>query len=495
MNASQTTQGRVTVDTITASGGAPGARAKKPGLLINRDYALLFSGQSISIIGDMLFNTTLTIWIATVLAKGQSWAPLAVSAVLLAASVPVFLIGPFAGVFVDRANKRRMMLAMDSMRTILVLVMMLLTGAVTLPFLPGGRLPQTWTLGVIFGAVFVINAAEQFFRPASMAMIQNIVPEEQQPKAMGMSQVSISLAVVIGPAIAAPLFVAFGPQWALLANAASFAISYLTIVAIRSSGNPVTATEQEPQRGFLREFWEGARFYFSSRVLVTLLIAIIVAVSGASALNALDIFFTTQNLGASTTVYGFVGAVYGLGAILGSVALPAFAERIGLARLLWVSMAGMGILVMFLSRLTAIGPALGFMLAIGVLNSALNVAAGPLMMRETPPNLMGRVMSIFQPVMNLSILVSTAVIGYLASVTLRDFHATWAGMRFGAIDSIWLVGGALVALSALVIMVGLWGVDRKTRLTRATAVTAVNSTEGSPAAAAIEERVLTGPLS
>ena len=490
MNASQTTQGRVTVDTITASGGAPGARAKKPGLLINRDYALLFTGQSISIIGDMLFNTTLTIWIATVLAKGQSWAPLAVSAVLLAASVPVFLIGPFAGVFVDRSIKRRMMLAMDSMRTLVVVAMMLLTGAVALPFLPGGRLPSEWMLGVIFATVFIINAAEQFFRPASMAMIQTIVPEEQQAKAIGFSQVSVSLAVIIGPAIAAPLFVAFGPQWALLANAASFAISYLTITAIRSTGNPVAATEQEPRRGFLREFWEGVRFYFSNRVLVTLLLAIIVAISGASALNALDIFFTTQNLGASTTVYGFVGAVYGLGAIIGSVALPTFAERIGLARLLWVSMALMGILVMVLSRMTAIAPALGFMLAVGVLNSALNVAAGPLMLRATPPNLMGRVMSIFQPVMNLAILVSTAAIGYLASVTLRDFHATWEGMRFGAIDSIWLVGGALMALSALVIMIGLWGIDRQTRLARA-----AQTKLATPAETPIEEPVLTGPLS
>ena len=452
------------MDTITASGNAPGRKAKKTGLLVNRDYALLFSGQAVSITGDMLFNTTLTIWIAKNLAAGQSWAPLAVSGVLLGAAVPSFLIGPLAGVFVDRSNRRRMMLAMDGLRTVVIALMLLISGAISLPFLPGGQLPVFWTLGVIYGAVFIVNAAEQFFRPSMMAMIQNIVPEAEQPKALGAAQASFALAAILGPAIAAPVFVAFGAAWALFFNAVSFAISYLTIYAIRATGE-TTSVSQKQRGSFLREFWEGVRFYFSSRILVTLLIAIIVGVSGASALNALDIFFTTENLGASPVMYGFIGAVYGLGAIIGSILLAMIANRVGLARLLWISMTLMGIIVIGLSRLTSIAPALVFMLAIGFLNAGLNVAASPLMMRETPQALMGRVMSIFQPAMNLAILVSTAIIGYLASVTLRDFHATWQGMRFGPIDTIWTGGGALMALSGLVIMIGLWGVDRRSRET------------------------------
>ncbi len=450
------------MDTITASSAAPEQKVKKPGLLINRDFALLFSGQAVSIIGDMLFITTLTIWIATKLAAGQPWAPLAVSGVLLGAAVPTLLVGPLAGVFVDRANKRRMMLAMDGLRTVIIAFMLLISGAISLPFISGAHLPTFWTLGVIYGVVFIVNAAEQFFSPSMTATIQTIVPEADQPKAIGLTQASRSLAMILGPAIAAPVFVAFGAEWALLFNALSFAISYLTIYAMRATGG-AASTGQKQRGSFLREFWEGVRFYFSSRVLVTLLVAIIVGVSGASALNALDIFFTTHNLGASTVMYGFIGAVYGLGAIIGSILLAMVASRIGLARLLWVSMALMGVIVMVLSRLTSIAPALALMLAIGFLNAGLNVAAGPLMMRETPKELMGRVMSIFQPVMNLAILASTAVIGYLASVTLRGFHATWQGMSFGPIDTIWLGGGALMALSGLLIMIGLWGVDRQAR--------------------------------
>lgn len=462
---SQTTQGRVTLDTTTATADAPGRPAKKPSLFKNHDYALLFSGGLVSITGDMLFNTTLTVWIATQLAWKQSWAPLAVSGVLLAAALPTFLIGPFAGVFVDRAEKRRMMMWMDALRAVVVALMLLISGDIALPFLPDSKPPVFWTLGVIYAVVFVINAAQQFFAPASIALIVPIVSEEQQPQAMGFSQMSYAIAAIIGPAIAAPLFVAFGAFWALLFNAVSFAVSFLCISAIRTKGAPVARSEGQTA-SFWREFAEGVRFYFTNRVLLTLTVCIIVAVAGASALNTLDVFFTTQNLGASTAVYGLVGAVYGLGAVVGSIVLGAFAERVGLARVLWLSLALMGALIAIVSRMTAVGPALGLMCAIGFFNAGLNVAVAPLFMRSTPSTLLGRIMSIFQPIQNLVILLGTALVGYLASVTLSGFHTTWLGMRFGPVDTIWGAGGALIALSAIVVVIGLWGVDRKTREAR-----------------------------
>jgi hypothetical protein len=80
-------------------------------VFINRNFALLWWGQAISSIGDYAWDTALVLWIATFLAKGRSWAPLAVSGVLLAAALPQIVVGPIAGVFVDRLDKRRTMIA------------------------------------------------------------------------------------------------------------------------------------------------------------------------------------------------------------------------------------------------------------------------------------------------------------------------------------------------------------------------------------------------
>src|SRR5262249_15433296 len=77
---------------------------------INRNFALLWWGQAISSIGDYAWDTALVLWIATFLAKGRPWAPLAVSGVLLAAALPQIVVGPIAGVFVDRLDKRRTMI-------------------------------------------------------------------------------------------------------------------------------------------------------------------------------------------------------------------------------------------------------------------------------------------------------------------------------------------------------------------------------------------------
>ncbi|MDP9472460.1 MAG: hypothetical protein M3Q71_17625 [Chloroflexota bacterium] len=77
--------------------------AAKPGVLVNRDFALLWLGHTLSVLGDFLFETTLVVWIASDLAQGQAWASLAVSGLLVASAVPTFVIGPVAGVFVDGA--------------------------------------------------------------------------------------------------------------------------------------------------------------------------------------------------------------------------------------------------------------------------------------------------------------------------------------------------------------------------------------------------------
>ncbi len=434
-----------------------------PKLGANRNFLLLMTGQVVSLTGDLMFTTTLVIWIATKLAAHQSWSPIAVSGVMLGAAAPTLLVGLFAGVFVDRANKRRLMLWMDGLRVVIVAPLALAAVAFPLPFLPGGALPLFWILGAIYTVVVLVNIGEQFFRPSTMAIIQEIVPEEQQAQAVGATQAIFSLAMVAGPAIGAPLYAAFGPEWAILIDAGSFAFSYLTIMLIRSQAPIATTqnTQTQPRAGFFRELGAGFRFYFSNRVLVTLLLSIIIAVTGASALNTLDVFFATQNLHATTAMYGFLGGALGLGSILGAIAIGAIAQRIGLARTLWISLLIFGVLVMAISRITNYDIAIGIFLVIGALNSGINVAALPMMMRETPPDMMGRMMSIFQPVMSLAILVATATIGYLAGVTLRGFSATWQGMSFGAVDTIWLAGGALMALSAVVIVVGLRGVDAR----------------------------------
>jgi MFS family permease len=431
----------------------------KSGFLINGNFALLFSGSAISSIGDFVFSTTLVLWIAVILAKGQSWAPLAVSGVLIATTVPAFLIGPFAGVFVDRWDKRRTMLAVNLIQAIVVALLLPVTGIIpSLPFLPGGTIPTPWAIGLIYAVVFLVNAANQFSDPASTALIGDIVDEPERARAMGFLQGMFALSVIVGPPVAAPLLFAFGVQWALLLNALSFVGAFAAIWLIRAPKAAVSVARGE--RGhFFREFIQGARFFFGSRILVTIAIAGGLTTLGAGALNALDVFFVTgkEYLGQSPSLYGFVGAVSGAGILVGSVLGGLYAQRIGLTRVLWFSLFLCGVGIVIFSRMTVLPPALLLLLLIGILSAQVDIAIGPLMLNATPRELIGRVQSVLVPLLRLASFLSIAVAGYLDSTLLRNFAASLLGIRFHAVDTIFLLAGVLIALGGIYALTALRG--------------------------------------
>ena len=433
------------MDPTTAVPAPPGG---KPGLLINRNFALLWSGGAISYIGDFVFSTTLLLWIAYVIGKGQSWAPLAVSGVLVAASLPVLLVGPVAGVFVDRWDKRRTMLAMDAARAVLIALLLLAANRVPLPFLPGGRLSAFEQIGAIYAVIFLASICAQFFNPARLALIGDIVKEPERARAAGLMQTVMALGIVVGPALAAPLFFGVGVAWALLANALSFVASFLAILAVRAPRSARSVAVGE-QGSVWRELTAGARFFAGNRVLMTLLVTIAITWSGGGALNALDVFFVTTNLHAAPSLYGNLEATYGLGAVLGALAASFVGQRLGVARTLWLSILALGMLVVVYSRLTSYAPALVVLFLTGVTNAAEIASVGPLLLHVTPRELIGRVSAIINPVGQLVGLISTALAGYLVSTVLQGFHATVLGIVFGPIDTIFAVAGLLGILAAL----------------------------------------------
>lgn len=429
------------MDTITAT-DTPSMR--KPGLFINRNFALLWTGGTISVFGDMIFETSLIVWISVFLAAHQPWAPLAVSGVLLAMLVPTVAFGPIAGVFVDRWDKRRTMLWMDAIRAVLIAFLLLATNIVPLPFLPGGRMPLTGQLSAIYAVVFLASLCTQLFSPARMALIGDIVLDQHRAHASGMTQVTQSLALIIAPPLAPILLLAVGAQIALLINALSFLCSFLLLLVVRAP-RAASSRESEENPNLLREFIAGLRFSMENRVISTLIVTAGVIMLGASAVNALDIFFVLNNLHAPVSLYGFLTTAQGVGAILGSILAGMFAQRIGLVRTITGTLLILGAGLLVYSRLTSFVPALIVVVLIGIFMAGLSVAVGPLLLRVTPRAYIGRVMATLNPTSAIMQVVGTVLAGYLASNVLLHLHAHLLGMTFGPIDTIF-TGGAVVAL-------------------------------------------------
>jgi MFS family permease len=405
--------------------------------LINRNFTLLWGGQALSLLGDMVMGPTITVWIAAVLARGQPWAPLAVSGILVSQTVATLVVGPIAGVYVDRWNPRRTMLVTDAIRAALV------GGLVALTAL--GALSGLAQLATVYAVTIAATAAAQFFTPARSSVIKLVVPHDQVGRAGALNQVGVSTALIAGPPLAVPLLFGLGPQWGLALNALSFLASF-TMVWLAHVEAPARPSLPGGVRRFLRELAEGASFVVRDPQISVVFGCSAVLALAIGLVPPLAVFFLTRNLHAPVTLYGFIGAAEGVGGLIAAVLAAVIGQRLGLARLYCAGIVVFGLLLLALSRTTDLYLAIVVIVAVGPATAAVNVSMSPLIMRAAPQELMGRVMSLFTPMFTLSLALSAAIGGLLASTLLRDFDATVLGIRFGTIDTIF-AGAALAAIA------------------------------------------------
>jgi MFS family permease len=410
--------------------------------LINRDFARLWYGQSVSTVGDYVFDTTLVLWVATVLSRGQRWAPVAVSGIMLCVGAAVLLVGPLAGVFVDRLNRKAVMLHSEIVRAAV---------AATLAFLaslPTHVIPVWAWLTLIYLIVFVLNAAGQFFSPARFAVLGNVVSGDgDRARAAGIGQATIAAAAIIGPPIAAPLLFTIGVQWALAINAASYVFSYFAIRGVRVADPAEPAggvSEAAVARGLRAEFTGGLRFFARTRFLVILLSIAVIAQVGTGALNTLDVFFVTQNLHAPARLYGILSTAFGAGAIAGALCAGRVVRRLGARNTTWLGLLASGALVFCYARQAEFVPGLIVIGAIAIPVSMLNTAMAPLLLKATPPEYLGRMAAVFNPVNQLASMLSALVAGWLASSALHNFRATVLGVHIGPVDTIFAAAGIAI---------------------------------------------------
>jgi MFS family permease len=269
-------------------------------------------------------------------------------------------------------------------------------------------------------------------------------------RAAGIGQATIAVASIIGPPLAAPLLFTIGVQWALAVNAASYLFSYFAIRSVRLSGSDGLAAGEPAKAGLAgvrAEFSAGVRVFFGSRFLRTLLGIAVIAQCGTGALNTLGIFFVTSDLHAPARLYGFMATAFGIGALIGSLWAGRVARWFGPRTMTALGLAVAGALVLAYARQSYFAAAVVLLGLVAVPVAMLNTALTPLLLKATPPEYLGRVIAVFNPLNQLASMLSVIVAGWLASNVLRTFSATLLGMRFGPIDTIFTAAGVLLLLS------------------------------------------------
>jgi len=429
-------------------------------LLINRNYALLWIALGISRFGNILFDISIVLWVATTLARNAPWAAFAVGSLAFTPKIISFAVAIVAGVFVDRWRKKRTLLFMDGFRAVSVLLLILATGIVPLPFTAGSDAAALFQLICLLIIVALISVCNPFYNGALIAFLYDILEEEDFSRAFGRTQLLSNLAIITAPALAAVLFFAAGIQLAIMLDALTFVISFCCILLIRptllahSSAEP-EETQPTEKRSFGQDLLNGLRFMAGNTVLVAMGLASVLTTLGVGALTILSIFFVTNNLHSSPAYYPYLDVAYGIGAIGGAILGPPLRQKIGLLKAFWLPTLVTGLLVLIFSRLTNIWAGCALMLLIGTSQSILFIALGPLAMKVTPQKLIGRTNALMGQLNMLATTVSVTVSAFLIATPFHNRHLQLPGLNLGPVDALFTAAGILIITSGLSSMVTL----------------------------------------
>jgi MFS family permease len=367
-----------------------------------RDFALLWTGMTVSLFGDGVFFVAIA-WQVYELSN----APTALSVVGIAWTLPMVAFLLVGGVVSDRFDRRRVMIVSDVFRFLAV-------GAIGILGLTGDL-----SLPLLLGLVAVYGAADALFPPAFGAIVPDIVPPHLLVEANSIDMfVRTLMSRMVGPAIGGLAIGWLSTGGAFLLDAGSFAVSAVCFALM--SARPVPARAEGSSA--LREIAEGFRFVRSQTWLWgTLLAAAVSLLAFYGPYEVLVPYIVKNLLGGSAGDLGLVFAAGGLGAILAALVmgqrrLPR--KHITFMYLTWTAAAGAEAVY---GVATALWHAMAAAFVAGALSTAGMIVWMTFMQRRVPRHLLGRVTSLDWFVSIGLIPVSYALTGPIAeAVGVRE---------------------------------------------------------------------------
>jgi MFS family permease len=391
--------------------------------LLSGDFGRFWVGQTISNLGS-----SFTMFALPLLVFNLTGSPINLGIATAAEFVPYLLFGLVIGAWVDRVDRRRLMIATDLARAAVIATIPLLAAVDAL------------SVGWIYAVAFASATLTIAFDAAEFAAIPSLVPSgDDLVTANGRVQASYSTAQIAGPLLAG-LLVAVAPvQQVLLVDAASFLVSAGALATIGRAFN--APPEEGPRRAIRKDVVDGLRYVLGHPVLrnISAMMALINLV-GATVYAQLVVFAKRQ-LEASDSQVALLYAAGSAGVVLLSLAAGPLRRRLSFSVAALGALALDGLLTVVLAATSWYWAALVLWAAISGLGIFFNINTGSLRQQIVPNHLLGRVISI------AGVLAWSAIpVGALAG--------GWAVERSGSVALVYGVIGALVALLAIAFSFG-----------------------------------------
>jgi MFS transporter, DHA3 family, macrolide efflux protein len=375
------------------------------------DFRRLFAGQVVSDIGD---GITYLLLLLVVNDLTGSTAALALMAI--AEAVPQFTVGLVAGVYVDRWNRRTVMLASDLVRAAILVGVAIAAST--------GMVPLLYVLAVL------LSSASTFFRPARGAVLPRIVPVEGLPAANSLAQGSQVIGLVIGTGIAGLIFEAFGSgPIGFLLDAGTFLVSFAFISTLTPALGRIAPTAAEKAGNVGRSLLEGIAIVRGSRALSGSLIAAAVTMLGLGAVNVLFVPLLINDLQVAPSWMAGIEFAQTSAMLLAAAIVPFLARRLAPTTIITLGLAGIGVLIGLLSGVSAVWQVVVILFAVGWMVTPLQAMLQTIVQTDSTDATRGRVVSLLQASMSTASVLSMAVGGVLGDlIGIRSVYLAAAGI-------------------------------------------------------------------
>src|SRR6185436_11812869 len=343
--------------------------------LKHRDFRLLWIGQIISVTGSQMQSVAIN-WHVYLLTQSA----FALGLIGLFRGAPIILCSLVGGVVADAVNRKRLMVATQS-------VMLTTAGLLAVATVMG--LKSVWPIYVL--SAFA-SAATAFDIPARQSLMPSLVPAADFPNAVSLGLVVFNVATIGGPALAGFVLAGSGPAIIYAINAASFLAVIAALLAMRVSGSPDLQVERRNALSF-SALKEGLQFVWRTPIIVQTMTLDFAATFFASATLLLPIF-ARERLHVDARGYGFLAAAPAIGSVITALVMARMGTFRREGRLVVVSVAVFGVATAGFGVSTVFWVSLLMLAITGAADTVSTVLRQTIRQLVTPNHIRGRMTAI-----------------------------------------------------------------------------------------------------